>query len=255
MSFAMKQNMPEAAATRACPVCGSGSTAFFTEKNGYSFLKCGDCDLVFIHPELPQQSLVALYSEQGAPKEGSRYPYDKAKKRRQLSLERMRRFQDLFKDKDCIDVGCGGGYIVDAMQKLGGRAVGIDLDPEAIAFGKANHHPEAKFYNEPVDKFAERGLKFDFGHSAQVIEHVGDFHGFVEGWNKVLKPGAYFFLKTPDRNHWRTGKDPQTWPNPPHYTQYFSRRNIPILLEKHGFEVQKIYFCFKPSMEILMRKE
>jgi SAM-dependent methyltransferase len=241
---------------RNCPVCDNPSPRPFTEKNGYSFLKCGNCDLVFIHPLLPPADLAPLYNEQGAPDKGLRYPYNKVGHRRKRAFVRARRLAKYFAGKDAIDIGCGGGYMVDAMKRAGARtAVGIDLDPEAIRFAQTNHHPEAQYYCESIEDFLKRGLTFDFGHSSQVIEHVGNFNEFVEGWSKLIRPGGYFFLKTPDRNHWWTGRDPETWPNPPHYTQYFSRKNIRLLLEKHGFEVVNIFFNLKPAMEIIARRK
>jgi len=246
---------PAAQDVRACPVCNSNRTAFYTVKNNYAYLRCPDCDLVFIHPEPPQQALRPLYSEQGAPDKSQRYPYDKGAQRRRLAAARARRLAKYIDGKDAIDIGCGGGYVTDAMQRRGARAVGIDLDPEAINFCRANHHPQATFYCEPIDEFVKRGLTFDFGHSAQVIEHVGDFNGFVANWARLIRNGGYFFLKTPDRNHWRTGARPETWPDPLQYTQYFSRRNIRLLLEKHGFEIVSMNYKFKPTMEILARRK
>lgn len=242
--------------TRPCPVCGCADTRFYVEKKNYSFLSCPVCDLKFIHPVPTVEELAPLYNQQGAPKEGLRYPYNKVEHRRKRAKVRAGRFKKYFAGKDAIDIGCGGGYMVDAMQKMGAnRAVGIDLDPEAMEFARKNHDPRATYYCESIDDFIKRGMLFDFGHSSQVIEHVGDFNAFVEGWASLVKPGGYFFLKTPDRRHWLHGEKPETWPNPPEYTQYFSRKNIRILLEKHGFEVQKIFFNLKPTMEILARRK
>ena len=164
---------------RPCPVCGSTKTGFFVEKNNYNFLKCADCDLAFVHPVPTAAELAPLYNQQGAPKEGLRYPYDKVDHRRQRAAVRAFRLRKYFQGKDAIDIGCGGGYMVDAMQKQGARsATGIDLDPEAIDFGKKNHHPDARFFCESIDDFIKRGQMFDFGHSSQVIEHVGNFNEF-----------------------------------------------------------------------------
>jgi len=240
---------------RPCPVCNSNNTHYFTEKNNYTLSKCSDCDLVFIDPELPAVTLMSLYNKQGAPRQGLRYPYDKGSQRRRRVFVRAMRLLSYFKGKNTIDIGCGGGYMVDAMQKMGAHAVGIDLDPEAIAFAKEHHHSKAVFYCESIEDFVKRDLKFGFGHSSQVIEHVGNFNEFIDIWAMLIEPGGHFFLKTPDRNHWLTGKKAHTWPDPPHYTQYFSKKNIRILLEKHGFEVLKIFFNFKPTMEILARRK
>lgn len=251
-----KKNFISQERVRDCPVCGNDAPSQFTDKNGYSLLKCKNCELVFIHPELPPGDLMPLYNKQGNPEKGLRYPYDKVEHRRRRTMVRAMRLAKYFVGKDAIDIGCGGGYMVDAMKNRGAHtAVGIDLDPEAIKFAHKNHHPKASFYCESTSDFLKRGITFDFGHSSQVIEHVGNFNSFIADWAQLMRPGGHFFLKTPDRKHWRTGEHPETWPDPPHYTQYFSRKNIIILLEKHGFEVVKIFFNFKPAIEIIARRK
>jgi 2-polyprenyl-3-methyl-5-hydroxy-6-metoxy-1,4-benzoquinol methylase len=244
------------APTRPCPVCDDKNAQFFFKKDGHDFLKCPTCQLSFIHPVPAFEQLAPIYNQQGAPEQGLRYPYNKVDDRRKRAFVRALRLRKYFKDRDAIDFGCGGGYMVDAMQKQGARhAVGLDLDPEAIAFAQKNHDPRAEYFCETIDQFLTRGRLFDFGHSSQVIEHVGTFNDFVAGWAKLLKPGSHFFLKTPDHRHWLKGEHPETWPSAPAYTQFFNRKSIRLLLEKHGFEVEKMFFNLKPAIEIVARRK
>lgn len=241
--------------TRSCPVCASARTGFFVEKNCHRFLVCADCDLVFIHPVPALEILMALYAGRGAPTDGVRYPFNKEDLRRQRGMIRAFRLKKYFQDKDIIDIGCAGGHMPDAALRMGARtAVGIDIDPEAIDFAEKTHQTGAKFFCEPINDFARRGMMFDFGHSSHVIEHVGDFNEFMAGCAKVIKPGGYFFLKTPDRRHWMTAKAHSAWPNPPQHTQYFGRKSIRLLLEKHGFTVEKFFFTLNPTIEVMTRR-
>lgn len=242
--------------TRACPVCGSQETTFFVQKNEYRLLKCGGCDLSFTHPVPTDEDIASLNSRRGMTKEGVHYPYDKEDHRRQRAIIRAFRLRKYFQGKDVIDIGCGGGYVVDAMQKQGARSsVGVDIDLQAINFCRENHHTGATFFCESGDDFLKRGMTFDFGHSSHVIEYTADPNLFLAGWAQLIRPGGYFFLKTPDRNHWLTGKRPETWPNPPEYKQYFSRKNLAILLGKHGFDVVKTFFNVKPTVEIIAQRK
>ena len=240
--------------SRICPICEGGQTAFFASKAGHDFSKCEACGFIYIDPEIPQAALAPIYSAQPASNRPERYPFDKARHRRRRAWLRAWRLARYFRAGDAIDIGCGGGFMVDAMQRQGARAVGLDLDPEAIAFASANHHPEARFYCEALSGFEARGLSFDFGHSSQVIEHVGEVNEFVAAWARLIRPGGWFYLKTPDRDHWRTGRKPADWPDPPAYVQYFNRASIKLLLERHGFEVRRMFFDFKPSIQLLARR-
>jgi SAM-dependent methyltransferase len=161
---------------------------------------------------------------------------------------RLRRY---FRGGAAVDFGCGGGFTVEAMRRLGAAsAAGYDVDRGAIAYAR-EHHGANTFFCEPLEAFLARGLTFDFGHSSQVIEHVGDPGAFVDAWARVVRPGGVFYLKTPDRAHWRTGEHPEDWPGPPSYVQYFNRYNITQLLDRHGFSVRRVRFNLKPTVELI----
>jgi SAM-dependent methyltransferase len=137
------------------------------------------------------------------------------------------------------------------MRRLGAAsASGYDPDEGAVAFAR-RQHPGNTFYCEPMEAFLARGLTFDFGQSSQVIEHVGDPAAFVDAWATVIRPGGVFYLKTPDRAHWRTGEHPKDWPGPPSYVQYFNRRAAVLMLERHGFAVKTVRFALKPTVELI----
>jgi 2-polyprenyl-3-methyl-5-hydroxy-6-metoxy-1,4-benzoquinol methylase len=97
-----------------------------------------------------------------------------------------------------LDVGCGGGWLSQALIPDGAGIVSMDLSP--VTVGKvldlnesANHiGVVADSMNHP---FAD-GL-FDFIIASEVIEHVPDPEGFLNSLSTALKPGGSIIITTP----------------------------------------------------------
>ena len=71
-----------------------------------------------------------------------------------------------------------------------------------------------------------------------------------------MAPGAVLYLTTPDISHWRRPRDLRAWVafKPPMHCLYVSPGNLTLLLERHGLEVFKRRFAFKPGIKLFARK-
>ena len=92
-----------------------------------------------------------------------------------------------------LDVGCGGGYLSEALAELGHSVSGIDLSETAIENAK-NH---AKKSNLTIDYRAGSVFQlpypdahFDVVVASDVLEHVGDVPRALAEIYRVLKPGG-----------------------------------------------------------------
>ena len=141
------------------------------------------------------------------------------------------------------------------MRRRGARASGLDIAPQAIAYATRSF-PEYRFYCEDMAVFAERGLAFDFIHCSEVIEHVADIAGFMAALARITRPGAQLYVITPDIGHWRVPGDVTAWNmfSPPTHLQFFTRRAIAILFERHGFRLRRVYLKLKPGLQVLAER-
>ena len=103
----------------ACPICGGVQTAFFARQGDYDFVACRTCGFVFLFPMPGAAQLAAVYDD--AAFGVGRYP--KAKSRMRRATLRALGLWPHFFGKDAIDVGCGGGFVTAAMQRLGARSI------------------------------------------------------------------------------------------------------------------------------------
>jgi ubiquinone/menaquinone biosynthesis C-methylase UbiE len=78
--------------------------------------------------------------------------------------------------------------------------IAIDISNDAIIYAQNNYKSSnAKFLKIDDGKLPFENNTFDLITSFQVIEHFHDTKQYLSEINRVLKPGGYFLLTTPDR--------------------------------------------------------
>lgn len=102
-----------------------------------------------------------------------------------------------------LDVGCGRGAAAEDpvplrrdLQKLRGkcaRVIGVDVDPASGTNPWIDEFRPIESGKLPVDDES-----IDLAVSDAVVEHVEDVDAFFSECSRVLKPGGYLFLRTPN---------------------------------------------------------
>ncbi len=116
-----------------------------------------------------------------------------------------------------LDCACGPGYGAAVMASLapGGQVIGIDGDPGAIAYARANYDGPGLSYRVGdaalLDDIPDASV--DLIVSMETIEHVKDWLATVRTFRRVLKPDGRLIASVPDR--WVD--ETETDPNPHHF--------------------------------------
>jgi ubiquinone/menaquinone biosynthesis C-methylase UbiE len=102
-----------------------------------------------------------------------------------------------------LDLGCGIGFFMDQLSKHTKK----DLDLWGVDYSDYNVKKAKKlpFKFEKCD--IEKGIPFkdeffDMVYSAEVIEHILNPDGMLQECNRVLKPGGYVLITTPNLTVW-----------------------------------------------------
>jgi 2-polyprenyl-3-methyl-5-hydroxy-6-metoxy-1,4-benzoquinol methylase len=142
---------------------------------------------------------------------------------------------------EILDLGCGRGWLAPLLSAFG-SVTGVDFSPEGIAMARREYGPHAEFLPaDPAD--ATLGLpperRFDVVVSSEVIEHVEDQGRYVDLVLRLLKPGGWLLLTTPNgnvfdefcrhRRQFQTLQPIEKWLTPARLSQ---------LLRAKGFEVK-----------------
>ena len=142
------------------------------------------------------------------------------------------------------------------MRRLGARTAGLDISPGSIAYAR-DAFPKVRFFEETFETFLARGETFDFIHSSEVIEHIGDVKTYMTFLAGIARPGAKLFLTTPDIAHPTVPEDVTAWDmfSPPRHVQFFSEATLTRLFDTYGFDiVKRFYKKGAPTLQVLARK-
>lgn len=233
----------------SCRICSSTArtigetTSYFNSKVGVFY--CGRCDLKFVPiTSFPRELYDKLYSlgDLG-------YHPDKTKDN--LSLEELARKDPSLAavaenlpppGSDILDVGCGYGYLTNALRKMGMRVQGVDVASEPIAYAK-------KLYGDFFEQKEATDLSgsYDMIIGIELIEHLTDPLGFVKKCAELLKPGGKIILTTPNKDFYNRRTVWLTNPCPIHL-YWFGRRAMRELAARVGLEMRVL-----PTHRYLMK--
>ncbi|MBM3518047.1 MAG: methyltransferase domain-containing protein [Alphaproteobacteria bacterium] len=233
----------------ACPACYHPNASFFADQRGYRFVRCAACGTVFLDP-LPEPGEQAALHHDSFHGATTSY-FAKVEKKLRRCRGRMLQLRRHVARGAFLDVGCSGGFMVEAAREAGFAASGVDVDPVALAYAR-RRFPENSYYDEPLAALARRGLRFDLVACSEVIEHVPALDDFVAGLAAVVRPGGYLFVTTPDITHWRRPAL-ERWDAfcPPAHCVFLTPGSLRLVLSRHGFAVGRRRLALKPGIKVV----
>ncbi|MGE3877347.1 MAG: bifunctional 2-polyprenyl-6-hydroxyphenol methylase/3-demethylubiquinol 3-O-methyltransferase UbiG, partial [Parvibaculaceae bacterium] len=105
--------------------------------------------------------------------------------------------------KRVLDLGCGGGFMAEALARRGALVTGIDPSPGAIDIAWKHAAESGLAINYAVGTGESLDLadrSFDIVVCVDVLEHVTDLDRVIAEIGRVLKPDGLFLFDTINRN-------------------------------------------------------
>jgi 2-polyprenyl-6-hydroxyphenyl methylase/3-demethylubiquinone-9 3-methyltransferase len=136
--------------------------------------------------------------------DGSRYFLRMLENQVRARLAYFNRVITNWEELNILDIGCGGGFMSEALASRGARVIG--LDPWETVLRIAHKH--AKTYQMDICYVAGAGESLPLDNdsmdtvvSVDVLEHVLDVPSVLAEIYRVLRPGGLFFFDTINRTH------------------------------------------------------
>ena len=116
----------------------------------------------------------------------------------QTNLEFLKDTNLLQPNHRILEVGCGIGNIVFELTEQGYDIIGRDISREAIAYGRKKY-PDIKIEVQPAEELKFETESFDIVLSFDLFEHVVRIDRHISEVFRVLRPGGYYMLQTPNK--------------------------------------------------------
>lgn len=228
-----------------CPVCNSYEIIklypkFCKAKN----VLCKKCGLVYINKD--RDNFVNYYSADGYYKKSKnlsvRKPLVNANSLVINAIKHLKNIDSISSvnwiGKDILDVGCGYGENIYAINTLGGRGEGLEPSKESSILGEKMF--SVKIYNSSLESF-KNNKKYDIILCIHVLEHSPNPLKFISKLKSLLKEEGLIYIEIPNIFYPSGGYDLNRFLYNEHL-QTFSISNITYLLKKGKINVIK-YSC------------
>lgn len=222
-----------------CGLCGSGDAAPFLRGEGFTYVRCRRCGLVYQNPRytfrhLRSRVYVAKYFRYELRNEENFFRlmllnlHDAGIERRTADWPPSRR--------RFLDVGCATGRLLAHMRDAGWEAVGVDLCAASCRYGRRTYG--VRILNQTLEAARFPSGSFGFVHMSHVIEHVPDPLRTLGEVFRVLGRGGLFLCVTPDCSGFQARLFRERWRSAhrDHLT-LFTRRTLGMALRRTGFGI------------------
>lgn len=233
---------------KTCYLCGGQRRTIEKElgtEEGQLYLRwvrCGQCQLVYLDPRPSLHALSVLYDSQGY-WQGTGYSDYLAEERwrKKQALTRARWFgEHLAKSSGgppprVLEVGSAAGYFLEALAEAGIQAEGLELSRQMVRLSQrrcGDHLPvrqgfveDANYSSGSFDGLAIWGCDSNFHDPAQTFEKLA----------RWLSPGGLLAFNFHEYDHWaRPFKG--SFKMMPNALYFLNAEHIDRLLEQSGFE-------------------
>ncbi len=220
-----------------CPICGAGEFRPYAEENGWPLVRCADCGVLYVTPR-PDPAATAAAHEYGMHRGDStlaitgRYRPDRvAGLRRTLTA--------LYGPSlptgvtSWLDVGCGHGEFLTALQRFAGPGVtAVGLEPNRTkAAGCVERGLDVRSVGlDEVDG------RYSVVSLLNVFSHLQDPRAFLADCVERIEPGGELLIETGDTAGLRSEEHPRPLYLPDHLL-FADEQLVRRVLTEVGLEV------------------
>lgn len=239
---------PEYAEIISCPVCGSGDSKLYFEKDYFYFAQCKKCSMVFLNPrpnveaayEFYNSPWTTIYFEQKFLGSSDSVKTDNLINQANIDLIERHHTARRMSKGSLLEIGIGGGYFLRVAKRAGYNVWGIDIGSESIEQVATEFGGQVK--NCDLFSAGFESEKFDVVYMRDVFEHVPNPKLMLDEINRISKEGATLYIEVPNINgliYKLVGKRHDCVFGFEHLN-YWSPKTIARILDGAGYNVDEI---------------
>jgi 2-polyprenyl-3-methyl-5-hydroxy-6-metoxy-1,4-benzoquinol methylase len=234
-----------------CPVCDLQDQIFVFTKAGFDFVKCRQCGLLHVSPQLKAGIQDEIYKDSKT----ADHWILLQKKTKEQSWNAEKKFLPALREMEklmpqggkLLDVGCSIGQFLDLARDKGWEVEGVELNEDAAAVARREYG--LTVHNKKLEDVGFEPESFDVITLWGVFEHLTDPNAMLRDVRKLLKPGGLVLLFVPNGHSLiiRMSRDNNSTVSGRAHLWYFSPSTMGQILEKNGFE-KSVEFAILPQV-------
>ena len=130
----------------------------------------------------------------------------------QAAIEHWHRYllaRELVRGRDVLDIACGEGYGAALLCQTAKSVIGVDGSAEAVQHAQAAYTGENLRYVEgDATRIPLPAASIDSVISFETLEHFAEHDAFLSEVKRVLRPGGFLLISTPDRDLYSPASGP-----------------------------------------------
>ena len=228
-----------------CALCGGLSFKPALECGGFFYVRCKGCGLVQMNPQPLPEEVRRRYG-------GEYLEYELANEGPFLELQLLALKDAGFWDLEgelksrrgpglprVLDIGCAAGVLLAELRGRGWDCAGVEICRAEAEYARRERRLDVRSLGLEKNRFP--ASRFDAVLASHLIEHLHSPAAFVSEVHRILAPGGFFFVTTPNidgfqarlfRGRWRSAIFDHLY--------LFSARTLSRLLRQKGFIIERI---------------
>ncbi|MDF7820160.1 class I SAM-dependent methyltransferase [Runella sp. MFBS21] len=153
--------------------------------------------------------------------------------------EHEKTIQHIKEGQKILEIGCGNGYFLQKIKEKKAEGIGLDFNPEAVAYGKTQG---IQIIDQTIGVHATlHKEKYDMVCAFQLFEHVNEVGQFIKDSLTCLKKGGVFAIGVPNNDSPIFALDPYHTLNvPPHHMLLWDARSLAYLATQYDLSIVDI---------------
>lgn len=241
--------MPDIFEDVKCCICNNTNPSDFKvlyTKEKFSVIECNKCSFTFIPPYFRKQISYENYKDENvanAVRNGNNWVKIERHKLRYQLIKKYKPKGSLF------DLGAGWGHFMLTGQMLGYDVYGIEISEQPYLYSKN----DLKLPVDHTDFFEmSEDRKFDIVTMWDVLEHIDKADDVIAKCAKITNPDGIIVIQVPQIDSYFAKKHKDSWKMMGlDHVNYFGKKTITQLLEKHGYKVETIKSSFEIKLFIM----
>lgn len=180
-----------------CPICSGEEESLFS-KEGFHFVRCLGCGLIFTNPQVKEEMLRKTYDGARSldiwvdvllTEESRKYDYGKYNRR-------LEKFEELVGTGRVLDIGCSIGHFLKLARDRGWQGVGLEMNAKAVKY--ATEELRVTVIPKLLKEANLPERSFDVVTLWGVIEHLKDPVDVLKDTHRILKDDGVLFIFCPN---------------------------------------------------------